>query len=252
MMVLFYCNHGNLRDHLINRPVHINYNVKIENLTEIAHGLLNIHNAGRVHKDFHSGNILFSNFGPHISDLGMCQPANDDNELANEGTYGVLPYMAPEVIRGRPYEKASDVYSFGVVMNELMSEEIPYSEEPHDHNLAIKICRGSRPKISKDTPKLIVDLITKCWDSNPKNRPTANELYQILKKWKIEMYDNKSEIKSQIKQCKKDKIKNKPRSQSHPLAIYNSRHINFKNLPEPTNPTNSSSHPGKFLKKKLI
>ncbi|RGB40452.1 kinase-like domain-containing protein [Rhizophagus diaphanus] len=242
MMVLFYCANGNLRQHLINRPKPINYNSKIEDLTEIASGLLNIHNSGRIHKDFHSGNILYGEFGrPHISDLGMCQPANHDNESVNEGTYGVIPYMAPEVLRGQPYEKASDIYSFGIVMNELMSEVIPYSEEPHDHILAIKICKGHRPKISEGTPKLITDLITKCWDANPKNRPTANELHQQLRKWKIEMYSNNSEIKSQIKKCNKNKLKNKPRSQSHPQAIYISRQISFKNLPEPINSTDS--HP---------
>ncbi|GES90480.1 kinase-like domain-containing protein [Rhizophagus clarus] len=244
MMVLLYCTNGNLRDHLINGSISLNCNKKIEHLTEIASGLLNIHSAGRVHKDFHSGNILYGSFGhPHISDLGMCQPANIDNESNNEGSYGVLPYMAPEVLRGHPYEKASDIYSFGIVMNELMSEEIPYSNEPHDHTLAIKVCKGYRPKISEDTPKLIADLINKCWDTNPENRPTGKELYQTLKKWKIEMYDNNSEIKSQIKKCKRNKLKNKPtRSQSHPQAIYTSRHINFKNILDPINSTNSSSH----------
>ncbi|CAB4378821.1 unnamed protein product [Rhizophagus irregularis] len=55
------------------------------------------------------------------------------------------------------------------------------------------------------------------------------------------MYNNNSEIKSQIKKCNKNKLKNKPRSQSHPQAIYISRQISFKNLPEPTNSTNSHS-----------
>ena len=45
---------------------------KVYNLFKIANGLLNIHNAEKVHKDFHSGNILHS-FNMYISDLGMCQ-----------------------------------------------------------------------------------------------------------------------------------------------------------------------------------
>jgi hypothetical protein len=42
--------------------------------------------------------------------------------------------------------------------------------------LAVKICKGFRPKISEDTPKLIADLIIKCWDAKAENRPTAKEI----------------------------------------------------------------------------
>ncbi|CAB4379573.1 unnamed protein product [Rhizophagus irregularis] len=46
----------------------------------------------------------------------MCQPANNEKESAKqEGVYGVLPYMSPEVLCGRPYTKAADIYSFGII-----------------------------------------------------------------------------------------------------------------------------------------
>jgi serine/threonine protein kinase len=196
MMVLYYYNNGNLRNYLNNLEIYIGYNSKIDKLQQIARGLLDIHNAGKVHKDFHSGNILFYN-SPFISDLGMCQPANKQSDKV-EGIYGVLPYMAPEVLRGHQYTKAADIYSFGIVMNEFLSEEIPYNDIPHDGFLAIKICKGLRPKISKDVPKLLADLIIKCWDAEVENRPTTRELYQQLKKW---YYNEDSEFNSQIKEC---------------------------------------------------
>ncbi|RGB40713.1 hypothetical protein C1646_602876, partial [Rhizophagus diaphanus] len=59
---------------------------------------------------------------------------------------GVLPYMAPEVLRGYQYTKAADIYSFGIIMNEFLSEEIPFDDISHDHILAVKICKGLRPK----------------------------------------------------------------------------------------------------------
>ncbi|CAB5363376.1 unnamed protein product [Rhizophagus irregularis] len=52
-----------------------------------------------------------------FSDLGMCQPVNDNER---KGIYGVIPYMAPEVLRGYQYTKAADIYSFGIIMNELI------------------------------------------------------------------------------------------------------------------------------------
>ena len=148
MMVLQYCEYGDLRNYLAKEP--IGYRRKIKNLSEFAKGLLDVHNAGKVHKDLHSGNVLFTkeytsndNF-TGISDLGMCQPADKDKK---EGIYGVLPYVAPEVLRGSQYTKEADIYSFGIIMNEFMSEEMPYNNASHDHVLTVKICHGLRPKI---------------------------------------------------------------------------------------------------------
>ncbi|GBC09596.1 hypothetical protein RclHR1_00090030 [Rhizophagus clarus] len=244
MMVLNYCGGGNLRNNLMND---LEYETKIESLCHIIDGLSSIHDAGKVHKDFHSGNILIDGEEefPFISDLGMCQPVNNEEQSGKKGVYGVMPYIAPEVLRGYQYTKAADIYSFGIMMNELMSEEIPYNDIPHDNNLAIKICKGFRPKISEDTPKLIADLIIKCWDAKPENRPTAKELFKVLKKWlKDEIDDEDSEIHSQIKECEKikeNKFKNETNEnksknlQLHPQAIYTSRLLNFENLPEPVN-----------------
>ena len=121
----------------------------------------------------------------------------------------------------------------------------PYDNIPHDYILAVKICKGLRPKISEDTPKLLADLIMKCWDAKAESRPTAKELYQVLNKWHYEVRFYKSgEIYSQMKECEKireNKLKNKSNEdksknfQTHPQAIYSSRLLNFKNLPEPVN-----------------
>ncbi|UZO03229.1 uncharacterized protein OCT59_023637 [Rhizophagus irregularis] len=267
MMVIEYCKDGNLRNYLNKSENYLDYESKINKLQEIARGLLDIHNAEKVHKDFHSGNILFKGL-PFISDLGMCQPANIKQTVKEEGIYGVLPYMAPEVLRGQQYTKAADIYSFGIIMNEFLSEEIPFNDIPHNEFLAIKICKGFRPTISKDIPKLLTDLIIKCWDAEIKNRPTTKELYQLLKKWYVEIKNIKnsensededskngsnsqnSEIYFQIKECdkiRKEKFKNRSnddKSKSfkpHPQAIYTSRLLNFKNLPKPVNSSDLSS-----------
>ncbi|GET02178.1 kinase-like domain-containing protein [Rhizophagus clarus] len=211
--------------------------------------LLDIHNAGKVHKDFHSGNILFFYSTPFISDLGMCQTVNKQS-TEEVGICGVLPYMAPEVLCGHQYTQASDIYSFGIIMNEFLSEETPYNDISHDELLAVKICKGLRPEISKNIPKLLADLIMKCWDAEAKNRPSTKDLYQILKKWKDEIKDESTELYFQIKEYDKiskrefkkrlDKYSKTKNIQTHPQAIYTSRHLNLNNLPEPVNSSNLS------------
>ena len=90
---------------------------------------------------------LFTTF---ISDFGFCKPA-DENSSNN--VYGVMPYMAPEILRGKEYAKESDVYLLGIVMNEIISIVPPFNKESHDEHLALDICRGKRPKIREETPE---------------------------------------------------------------------------------------------------
>jgi serine/threonine protein kinase len=236
MKVLKYCKDGNLRNFYLNKEP--DYSSKIYELKRIASGLLDIHNAGKVHKDFHSGNILYYDDFPYISDLGMCQPANSEKQSdKKEGIYGVLPYMAPEVLQGYQYTNASDIYSFGIIMNEYISEEIPYNNIPHDHPLAIKICKGLRPNIFKYTPKSLVDLITKCWNAKSENRPTAKELYQKFIELNNEPYDSQihGEYNYNIKLNRSGEKSSINMIQTHPQAIYTSRLLSFNNLPEPVN-----------------
>jgi serine/threonine protein kinase len=242
MMIIKYCENGNLRNYLSKSEKYIDYGSKISKLQQIARGLLDIHIAGKVHKDFHSGNVLFTKL-PYISDLGMCQPANKQT-IKEEGIYGVLPYMAPEILCGHQYTKSADIYSFGIIMNEFLSEEIPYNDIPHDEFLAIKICKGYRPTISKDIPNSLADLIIRCWDIEIENRPTTRELYQTLGKYYSESYDENSEIYLQIKESDeigRKKFKSKSNEdkfksiQTHPQAVYTSRLLNFESLPKPVN-----------------
>src|SRR6185437_8050809 len=116
-----------------------------------------------VHCDFHSGNIVVkSEYNCHITDLGLSKPVN---EVETENTiYGLMPYMAPEVLKGEKYTPAADIYSLGMVMYEILTCLPPYSEQAHDTNLALMILQGIRPQFPEKIkyPQLLIDLIKKC------------------------------------------------------------------------------------------
>jgi len=233
MMILQYFYKGNLRENLCNSKS-INYSEKLMVLHHIAIGLKGIHYAGKVHKDFHSGNILFGR-NVSISDLGMCQPATyEELSLKNDGIFGVLPYIAPEILRGYQYTKATDIYSFGIIMNEYLSGIIPFSGISHDYVLACNICKGFRPEIPKYIPKLFADLIMKCWDVKPENRPTVKELCRIINELRLKLDYKDDEIYCQIKECERFRqdqfINNSANTKIHPQAIYTSRLLNYKSL----------------------
>ncbi|POG73370.1 kinase-like domain-containing protein, partial [Rhizophagus irregularis DAOM 181602=DAOM 197198] len=91
--------------------------------------------------------------------------------------------MAPEVLRGKPYTKAADIYSFGIIMWEFTSGIPAFNDRSHDFNLSLDICKGLIPEIVKGTLPVYSRLMTRCRDSDPDKRPTADELYQIFSFW---------------------------------------------------------------------
>src|ERR1043165_10105006 len=110
-------------------------------LIQIAEGLKHLHDQGIIHRDLHSKNILCENEDDIvISDLGISKSAmesTDDNER-----FGIISYMAPEILQGKKYTMASDIYSFGMIMWELMTGRRPFWDQNNNTELIIKICDG--------------------------------------------------------------------------------------------------------------
>ncbi|RHZ74189.1 hypothetical protein Glove_227g55 [Diversispora epigaea] len=260
MMVLDYATDGNLREYLKINFNNINWKQKLLNLYRLSENLKNIHKLDIIHQDFHPGNILSYDFKNliYISDFGLSKliGANPNNP-EKKNIFGVLPYIAPEVLSGEEYAKAADVYSFGIIVYEMVTGFPPYPDIPHDKDLAIKICNGLRPKIPFHTPKLITRMIMRCWDARVTNRPTFKELEDELDKyWEdyrdyLEEGKNKdSEIVIQIKKAEEFSANQESTNstttttttplnyQTHPQAIYTSRLLNYSKLPKPKNEEN--------------
>ncbi|RGB42769.1 kinase-like domain-containing protein, partial [Rhizophagus diaphanus] len=145
---------------------------RIQIIDDIVSGIRRIHEENAIHRDLHSGNILFNDMVICISDLGFCGPA--DKPL--NSIYGNLPYIAPEVISGKETSFASDIYSIGMLMWEISSGQPPFINFENDYELALKIINGMRPKIVPGTPLEYKELMEQCWDAYPEKRPDINTL----------------------------------------------------------------------------
>src|SRR6266511_1295347 len=116
ILVTRYANNGSLTDYITKNFKNLKWKGKIEVLYRIISGLKIIHQEQLVHHDLHSGNILHSDRilqKVMIADLGLSVPTDQEPS----SIIGVLPYIAPEVLNGKPYTIASDIYSFGVLMS---------------------------------------------------------------------------------------------------------------------------------------
>ncbi|RGB24507.1 kinase-like domain-containing protein, partial [Rhizophagus diaphanus] len=241
IIVLQYATGGNF-NHWINKNYDcFDWGNRLTVLLDIINGLKEIHQKNLVHHDFHTGNILFLskiyNFGNciSISDMGLCGEADnvDDTRI-----YGVMPYMAPELFRRNPYTQAADIYSFGMIMYFVATGREPFNNRAHDASLVIDICEGFRPAINElEVPKCYINLMKRCWDPNPSNRPNVLKVNELIisfcKSYVMGFFIVENEkIEIQFKKAEEYRIVNlsllkNNQVTTHLQAIYTSRILSY-------------------------
>jgi len=104
MIVMKYYKNGNIYQYLDRSNGALPWRDIIDILWGIAGGLERIHAEGKVHKNLHGGNLLIEDekisTDARISDVGLHGPCYVENKNSNQ-IYGVLPYIAPEDLRGK-------------------------------------------------------------------------------------------------------------------------------------------------------
>ncbi|RIA90717.1 kinase-like domain-containing protein, partial [Glomus cerebriforme] len=237
MLVMDYSEEGNLYDYIKGKTRFVLDWMKIiEDCCDLARMLNVLHSKNLVHGNLHGGNVLNIIEGFTLTDMGLGHPA-DENPFSK--IYGVLPFVAPEILCGGRYTMSADIYSFGIIMWMLASIQLPFADRPHDLELAKDIVNGLRPTIEIFMPGLFLDLMTRCWDENINKRPTSNELFKLLSEWKITlqnfdytMDDYQHIIVSQVDEADELYMDiNFFRSHNiHEKAIYTSQLIDFCSL----------------------
>ena len=180
----------------------------------------------------HSGNIFsYYIWNSKIGDLGLCQPLNEKDNPNK--IFGVIPYLAPEVLSKKPYTKESDIYSFGMIMWEITTGKKPFHDRPHNYLLISDILNGERPQITNDTPEFYSELMKRCWDHNPENRPTAKEIFDCLGEYRYHKATSEKKEIIELAESKRQKIIKSDKFlldiknyKHHPGSFYTSRLLN--------------------------
>src|SRR5436305_154046 len=104
-----------------------------------------------------------------IADLGLSELA-DQEPIKN--CWGIAIYCTRGIKWKTLHTQKSDIYRFGISISSTGQQL--FRNFPHDPSFAFKVCEGSRPAFSNNTPNFYIELAYKCMDANPDNRPTAD------------------------------------------------------------------------------
>ncbi|KAI4317036.1 hypothetical protein L6164_024948 [Bauhinia variegata] len=220
LLVYEYMQKGSLENHLFRRgPEPLAWDIRLKIAIGAARGLAFLHNSEKsvIYRDFKSSNILLDGaYNAKLSDFGLAKlgPASDKSHVTTRvmGTYG---YAAPEYIAtGHLYVK-SDVYGFGVVLLEVLTGLAALDpNRPSGEQNLVDYCKPSlstKRKLKKIMdPGLgerypiaaafqVAQLIPKCLESDPKRRPSMEEVLEVLDKANQIKYKPNSKTKSNKK-----------------------------------------------------
>ncbi len=165
--------------------------VKIDIAARVAAGIWHMHNEGTLHCDLAARNILYDalRIMVKLCDFGLAKAvrpalvAGVDGGSAGPGSvFGAVKWMAPELLAGVAYESpTSDLYAFGIVLWEIWTGELPYPElAPLDAARQV-LHNGLRPALPTDCPPGYALLVSRCLDSDPTQRPSAQDAYHALR-----------------------------------------------------------------------
>ena len=184
-ILMEYAEFGSLRK-LLNQVIQSNAPHKYDNtirqiiLIGISRGMKYLHDRSIIHRDLKPENVLIcKKLHPHITDFGLSkffEFGQSQNQSQNPGTPF---YMAPEVHKGEKFGRKSDVYSFGLLMFEVVTDSNPFESITSAKLLKI-IYEKVRPQFKYHVKDNIRELIEKCWDDDPNERPSFKEIFEKL------------------------------------------------------------------------
>lgn len=183
-IVLPYIGGGSLADRL-HASGRIPLGEARKQIAQLASALAAAHRLGIVHRDVRPANILYDRDSERVllTDFGLAAVAD---AAAAEGMRLTLPgealgnvaYASPEQLRGEKVTDRADVYSLGITAFEMLTGELPFAARTGADMMIAHAAEEPRRvrDVLQDVPKELDDLLRRCLNKRPEQRPFAEEL----------------------------------------------------------------------------
>jgi serine/threonine protein kinase/tetratricopeptide (TPR) repeat protein len=177
---------------LLRRNGRLSHNEALPVARQLAEGLGAAHQAGIIHRDLKSANVLLvpspTGGAPRavISDFGLARAAGESStEPTGTGSRvaGTPAYMAPEQLEGGPITPSTDLYALGIILFELLTGVRPFQGD-EAWSTATQRLHAPAPSPRKVRPELAPQweaLILRCLERKPQRRfQSTRELLATL------------------------------------------------------------------------
>ncbi len=172
---------GDPLDKLISSGRQIHIIDKLSIIEQVCLALGYAHQRGVVHRDIKPANVIVQQDGvAKIVDFGIArvQGSSGEGGLTRTGNViGTIHYIAPERLKGRPFDGRSDIFSTGVMLYFLLTGQLPFTGE--DMAVLQKLVSDPHPPLSTylaNYPPALDAIIDRSLAKDPEQRyATAEE-----------------------------------------------------------------------------
>lgn len=159
-------------------------------LADIADALSHAHTHGIVHRDVKPQNVLWDDETERalLTDFGIAALVDDaglqSTRLTQTGAVvGDPGHLSPEQLEGGEVSPQTDVYQLGILGYELLTGEGPFGSATGPTAIHARLVdppanpSALRPDMDED----LADLLLRCLNRDPRRRPTAGEVSELLR-----------------------------------------------------------------------
>ncbi|XP_038056081.1 fibroblast growth factor receptor 2-like [Patiria miniata] len=150
---------------------------------DVANGMAFLASQKCIHRDLAARNVLVGeDMVCKVSDFGLARDVMNIRVYQRE-SQGPLPmrWMALESLIDDVYTIESDVWSFGILMWEIVTLGArPYPHIMTSKDMLRQLRKGYRMSKPTNCKKQLYSIMRSCWHTNPKARPTFQDVVESL------------------------------------------------------------------------